>query len=41
LRKPFREFLENEYLQRFTNGFVVFTPKIFEEKKKEIDSLKK
>lgn len=40
LRKPFKEFLENEYLQRFTNGFVVFTPKIFVEKKKEIDSLK-
>jgi hypothetical protein len=38
LRKPYKEFIENKNLERFDNGFVVFTPAIFESKKKEIDS---
>jgi len=29
--------MTNKNLERFNNGFVVFTPKIFEVKKKEID----
>jgi len=37
LRKPYKEFIENVNLERFNNGFVVFTRKIFEQKKKEID----
>jgi hypothetical protein len=37
LRKPYKEFINNKNLERFDNGFVVFTPKIFEEKKREID----
>lgn len=38
LRKPYKEFIKNKNLERFSNGFVVFTPKIFKEKKKQIDS---
>lgn len=38
MRKPYKEFMENENLERFDNGFVVFTPKIFEDIKREIDS---
>ena len=38
LRKPYREFIANKNLKRFDNGFIVFTPLIFEQKKKEIDS---
>ena len=37
-RKPYREFISNKNLYRFSNGFVVFTPYVFEEKKKEINS---
>jgi predicted transcriptional regulator len=36
-RKPYKEFMENKNLKRFSNGFVVFTPTIFLNKKKEID----
>lgn len=35
---PYLRFTKNKTLQRFPNGFVVFTPLAFEEKKKEIDS---
>lgn len=42
LRKPYLDFkknyLDKNFLRVFPNGFVVFTPVIFEEKKKEIDS---
>jgi hypothetical protein len=38
LRKPYKEFIANKNLERFSNGFVVFTPIIFEKKKEEIDS---
>ena len=41
LRKPYREFIENKNLERFKNGFVVFTPEIFLKKKKEIDGKSK
>jgi hypothetical protein len=34
---PYLRFIKNKELLRFPNGFVVFTPFIFEEKKKEID----
>ena len=34
---PYQRFIENKELKRFSNGFVVFTPYAFEEKKKEID----
>jgi len=37
---PYKRFQENKELNRFQNGFVVFTPVPFERKKKEIDSLK-
>lgn len=37
---PYLRFTKNKELKRFPNGFVVFTPFTFEEKKKEIDSLK-
>ncbi len=37
-RKAYKEFIANKNLERFNNGFVVFTPSIFEKKKKEIDS---
>lgn len=38
LRKPYKEFIKNKNLERFANGFVVFTPNVFKAKKKEIDS---
>lgn len=38
-RKPYLRFLEDERTKAFDNGFVIFTPLIFEIKKKEIDSL--
>jgi len=38
LRKPYTDFMANKNLERFDNGFVVFTPKIFEDKKAEIDA---
>ena len=41
LRKPYRDFMANKNLERFNNGFVVFTPEIFEAKKKEIDAQSK
>lgn len=34
---PYKRFLDNKELKRFPNGFVVFTPHAFEQKKKEID----
>ena len=34
---PYKRFLDNEELKRFQNGFVVFTPYTFEQKKKEVD----
>ncbi|MBI4215176.1 MAG: TaqI family restriction endonuclease [Parcubacteria group bacterium] len=34
---PYKRFKENKELKRFPNGFVVFTPYAFEQKKKEID----
>ncbi|MEK7650619.1 MAG: TaqI family restriction endonuclease [Patescibacteria group bacterium] len=34
---PYKRFAENKELKRFPNGFVVFTPYVFEQKKKEID----
>lgn len=37
-RKPYKEFIANKNLERFKNGFVVFTPKIFETKKRKINS---
>jgi hypothetical protein len=37
-RKPYKEFMANKNLERFDNGFVVFTPVIFETKKREIDT---
>lgn len=37
-RKAYKEFIENKNLKRFNNGFVVFTPYVFKQKKKEIDS---
>ncbi len=36
-RKPYRDFMENKNLKRLDNGFVVFTPHVFREKKEEID----
>lgn len=38
LRKPYKDFMANKNLERFNNGFVIFTPKIFAVKKREIDS---
>lgn len=35
---PYKRFKENKELKRFSNGFVVFTPYAFEQKKKEIDN---
>jgi len=40
-RKPYKEFMDNPNLERFKNGFVVFTSVIFEKKKREIDAKKK
>ncbi len=37
---PYLRFIENKELKRFPNGFVVFTPFVFENKKREIDQLK-
>lgn len=34
---PYKRFQDNKELKRFSNGFVVFTPYAFEQKKKEID----
>ena len=34
---PYKRFKDNKELNRFSNGFVVFTPYVFEQKKKEID----
>src|SRR3989344_1196147 len=34
---PYKRFQENKELKRFANGFVVFAPYAFEQKKKEID----
>jgi len=38
-RKPYERFISNRTLERFENGFVVFTPYLFIEKKSELDSL--
>jgi hypothetical protein len=37
---PYLRFIENKGLKRFPNGFVVFTPFVFENKKREIDQSK-
>ena len=34
---PYKRFQENKELKRFPNGFIVFAPYAFEQKKKEID----
>ena len=34
---PYKRFQDNKELKRFPNGFVIFTPYTFEQKKKEID----
>lgn len=34
---PYKRFIQNKELNRFPNGFVVFTPHTFEKKKLEID----
>lgn len=36
-RKPYKEFMANKNLERFSNGFVVFTANIFEKQKIKID----
>lgn len=38
---PYKRFQENEELKRLPNGFVVFTPHAFEQKKKAIDKISK
>lgn len=38
---PYLRFTQNKELQRFSNGFVVFTPYAFINKKKEIDKILK
>jgi hypothetical protein len=38
-KEPYLRFINNKNLKRLPNGFVVFTPTVFEEKKKEIDSI--
>lgn len=38
---PYLRFIQNKELQRFPNGFVVFTPYVFINKKKEIDKILK
>lgn len=38
---PYLRFTQNKELKRFPNGFVVFTPVAFEQKKKEIDKVLK
>lgn len=35
---PYLRFIQNKELKRLPNGFVVFTPHAFEDKKREIDS---
>src|SRR3989339_629570 len=35
---PYRRFQDNKELERFPNGFIVFTPYAFLEKKKEMDN---
>jgi len=35
---PYKRFQENKELKRFSNGFVVFAPYAFEQKKNEIDA---
>ena len=40
-RKPYKDFMENKNLERLSNGFVVFTPYAFEQKKKEMDKILK
>jgi len=37
-RKPYLRFLEDRRTRTLKNGFVVFTPYVFEEKKREIDA---
>jgi hypothetical protein len=36
-KSPYLRFKNNKGLERLSNGFVVFTPHIFEQKKKELD----
>ena len=38
LRKPYKNFIENKNLERLASGFVVFTRRVFEEKKRNIAS---
>ena len=38
---PYKRFKKNKELERLPNGFVVFTPHTFEQKKKEIDRISK
>jgi len=40
-RSPYLKFMQNKDLQRLSNGFVVFTPYVFEKTKKEIDKILK
>jgi len=40
-KSPYLRFIKNKELKRLPNGFVVFTPQAFMEKKKEIDELSK
>lgn len=37
-KEPYLRFINNKNLKRLPNGFVVFTPRVFEEKKHQIDS---
>ncbi|MFA6394245.1 MAG: TaqI family restriction endonuclease [Patescibacteria group bacterium] len=41
LREPYLRFCKDERIKSFDNGFVVFTTKIFKDKKREIDSRSK
>lgn len=38
-RLPYARFVANRELQRFSNGFVVFTPHVFEKDKKRLDGI--
>jgi hypothetical protein len=38
LRLPYERFIENKELHRLNNGFVVFTPAVFANKKAELDN---
>ncbi|MDA2936619.1 hypothetical protein MYX06_05380, partial [Patescibacteria group bacterium AH-259-L05] len=40
-RKPYLRFKKDKRTKAFKNGFVVFTPLVFREKKKEIDQRSK